>query len=151
MREVMIDGRSVYGLSTRTTIAQEMDPSQAKIGALWQKFDQTVPVDYQNGERVYGVYSDYESDATGEFNTIAAYDGKRLSLLEEVVLPSGKYLLFEAEASGVDDEARTKTILQLWGQVWSYFAQKPNHTRAFKTDFDFYKGLMHIEVYVSIL
>jgi len=147
---VIIEERSVYGLSTRTTIAQEMDSSQAKIGVLWQKFDQKVPVDYQNGERVYGVYSDYESDATGEFSAIAAYDGKRLASLQEVTLPAGKYLLFEAEASSADDEARTKTILQLWGEVWNYFAQQPKHRRAFTTDFDFYKDPTNIEVYVSI-
>ena len=151
MREVTLEERSVYGLSTRTTITQEMDPSQAKIGPLWQRFDQEIPVDYQNGERVYGVYSNYEGDATGEFSAIAAYDGKRLSSLEEVVLPSGKYLLFEGEASSSDDEARTKTVIYLWTEVWNYFDQQPKHTRAFKTDFDFYNGPTHIEVYVSIV
>ena len=151
MTEVILEERRVYGLSTRTTITQEMDPSQAKIGPLWQRFDQEVPVDYQNGERVYGVYSNYESDATGAFSAVAAYDGKKRATLEEVTLPSGKYLLFEAEVNGADDAARTKTVIQLWTEVWEYFSKQPKYTRAFQTDFDFYNGPTHIEVYVSIL
>jgi len=68
-----------------------------------------------------------------------------------VTLPSGKYLLFEAEVNGADDAARTKTVIQLWTEVWEYFSKQPKYTRAFQTDFDFYNGPTHIEVYVSIL
>jgi len=68
----------INGLSTRTDNAAEMDPIRGKIPALWQTFDDCVPVDYQHGERVYGVYSDYESDHTGKFTVLAGFDGKSL-------------------------------------------------------------------------
>jgi hypothetical protein len=52
----------INGLSTITDNATEMDPNKGNIATLWQAFDTAVPVDYKNGERVYGVYSNYESD-----------------------------------------------------------------------------------------
>ena len=151
MKEVIIKQRVLNGISIQTSLADEMDPKKAKIGVLWQKFDHEVPVDYKGGERVYGLYSSYENGTEGNFNATAAYDGKSRHFLKEVVVEGGKYLLFEAEANSSDDEARGATVMALWGEVWGYFGANSNHTRAFKTDFDFYKDATHIEVYVSIL
>ena len=151
MKEVILQKRVLNGLSVQTSLADEMDPKMAKLGVLWQKFDQEVPVDYKGGERVYGLYSSYENGAESSFSATAAYDGKSLPFLKEVVVEGGKYLLFEAVASGSDDEARGATVIALWGEVWAYFGSSSEHIRAFKTDFDFYKDASHIEVYVSIL
>ena len=151
MKETIVQKKVLNGLSIQTNIANEMNTNTAKIGALWQRFDQEVLVDYQGGERVYGLYSNYENGAAGDFTTSAAYDGKSLPFLNEITIEAGKYLLFEAQASSSDDKARGAVVLALWGEVWAYFAGNPKHTRAFRTDFDFYKDATHIEVYVSIL
>ena len=66
---------TISGFSIRTDNATEMDPQTGQIAKLWQTFDKTVPVDYKNGERIYGVYSDYESDHTGKFTVLAGFDG----------------------------------------------------------------------------
>jgi predicted transcriptional regulator YdeE len=71
MKIEVIDEKQIYGLSVRTTNTNEMNPETAKIGKTWQKFDSEVSVDYQGGERVYGVYYDYESDANGKFTVLA--------------------------------------------------------------------------------
>ena len=151
MKEVIVQTRVLNALSIQTNLANEMNPNTAKIGSLWQKFDAEVPVDYQHGERVYGLYSNYENGVEGNFTATAAYDGKSLDFLNEVTIEAGKYLLFEAEASSSDDNARGATVMALWGEVWAYFGGNPKHIRAFLTDFDFYKDATHIEVYVSIL
>ena len=150
MKEVTLDQKKVYGLSLRTNMVNEMNPSTAKIGDLWQKFDAEVAVDYKGGERVYGLYYDYENGIEGDFSVTAAYDGQAKGL-EKLLIEAGKYLLFEAEAKSANDLERTNTVIALWGEVWDYFANEPQHTRAFNRDFDFYKDQTHIEVYVSIL
>ncbi|HHS92957.1 MAG TPA: AraC family transcriptional regulator, partial [Campylobacterales bacterium] len=68
MRVEEIEERTIYGITTRTKNLDEMNPQTAKIGSIWQKFDETVDVDYKGGERVYGVYYNYESDANGKFD-----------------------------------------------------------------------------------
>ncbi|GLX79219.1 hypothetical protein tinsulaeT_25590 [Thalassotalea insulae] len=55
-----------------------MSPDNGKIPALWQEFNNKVPVNYPQGERVYGVYFDYESDHTGKFTVLAGFDGYEL-------------------------------------------------------------------------
>ena len=51
-----------------------MNPQLSKIGSLYQRFDKEVNVDYADGFRVYGLYYNYESDASGEFSVLAGTD-----------------------------------------------------------------------------
>ncbi len=153
MKQVQLETKVLKGISTRTANKNEMSPDTAKIGALWQTFDQTVSVDYKNGERVYGVYTDYESDMDGEFTVLAAYDGKASGTdnLEKVTIEAGKYLCFEAVAQTEDDAGRAQAIIQTWGEVWQYFSHEPDYKRAYTTDFEFYNGPAKIEIYIAIL
>ena len=150
MRAVNIDEKAIYGLSTRTTNANEMNPKTAKLGTLWQKFDKEVAVDYQNGERVYGVYYDYESDADGEFSVLAGYE-KSGKNLEEITLLGGKYLLFHSCAKTADENARIQAVIETWGKVWEYFSDENSEfKRVYKTDFEYYKNAQDIEIFISI-
>jgi predicted transcriptional regulator YdeE len=65
MKVEEIEDKLIYGISTRTKNSDEMNPQTAKIGAIWKKFDSIVDVNYKDGERVYGVYYNFESDANG--------------------------------------------------------------------------------------
>jgi predicted transcriptional regulator YdeE len=92
-----VSEKAINGLSIRTDNATEMDPNKGKIGALWQAFDESVPVDYKSGERVYGVYSNYESDHTGKFTVLAGFDGTSFPSnisMEKITIPEAKYLVF---------------------------------------------------------
>ena len=152
MQEVQVESKIIKGIGTRTTNQNEMKPETAKLGALWQTFDKKVPVDYQNGDRVYGIYYDYESDANGEFSVLAGFDGaiNADSDLDEVSIEGGKYLRFDATAKTADDAGRVQAIIETWGTIWQYFSGKPEYERAYKTDFEFYKDSTHIEIYISI-
>ncbi len=152
MHVVQLDRKTLIGMSTRTTNQNEMNPETAKIGALWQSFDKDVSVDYKNGERVYGVYTNYASDMNGEFTVFAAYDGKVSdnNKLKEVTIEAGKYLCFEAIAQTEDDAGRVQAIIKTWGRVWQYFSDKPEYQRAYTTDFEFYNGPAKIEIYIAI-
>jgi len=152
MQKVQVDSITLSGISTRTTNQNEMKPETAKISKLWRQFDSTVTVDYQNGERVYGVYYDYESDAMGAFSVLA---GRKASSnddasLEQVTIESGNYLRFDATATASDDNARIQAVIETWGKIWAYFSDNPDYDRTYKTDFEFYKDATHIEIYISI-
>ena len=151
MNIVEIDEKVIYGISTRTTNANEMNPETAKIGKTWQKFDNEVAVDYQGGERVYGVYYNYESDKSGEFDVLAGYE-KENNLLDKSIIQKGKYLIFEAKTKIPDDSGRIQAVIEAWGNVWDYFGVKSSeYKRAYKTDFEYYKNQSDIDIYISII
>ena len=150
MRVEEIKEKTIYGVSTRTKNSDEMNPETAKIGAIWKKFDSSVDVDYKGGQRVYGVYYNYESDANGEFDVLAGYE-KSNEALDKVTIEKGKYLVFSEVYDENSDEARVKAIITTWGKIWEYFADKNSrYKRAYKTDFEYYKNQNEIEIYISI-
>ena len=150
MRVEEIEEKIIYGISTRTKNSNEMNPETAKIGAIWQKFDSTVDVNYKDGERVYGVYYNYESDANGEFDVLAGYETPN-DKLDKVIIEKGKYLVFNKTFEQTDDNTRIEAIIETWGKIWEYFSnENSQYKRAYKTDFEYYKGQNEIEIYISI-
>ncbi|WP_413701085.1 GyrI-like domain-containing protein [Psychromonas sp. KJ10-10] len=156
MKVVSIEEKQIVGISVRTTNANEMNPETAKIGKAWQKFDREISVNYQAGERVYGVYYDYESDANGEFNVLAgtekATDSVDKVAVDKVTIQKGKYLVFEGKATSPDDNARVQAVINTWGEIWAYFSNEESvYKRAFTTDFEHYKDQTDIDIYISIV
>ncbi|VAW82323.1 hypothetical protein MNBD_GAMMA12-942 [hydrothermal vent metagenome] len=151
MKVVEIDEKIIYGITVRTTNMNEMDPGTAKIAATWQKFDNQIEVDYQNGERVYGVYYNFESDVNGEFDLLAGYDKKNHSL-KKVTIQAGRYLLFRATAKESSDLARVQAVIDCWGDIWQCFdTQAAEYKRAYNTDFEHYRNPTEIDIYISII
>ena len=147
---VEIDEKAIFGISIRTTNANEMNSSTAKISKIWQKFDSEIDVDYQGGERVYGVYYNYESNANGEFDMLAGCE-KENNSLDKVVIQKGKYLLFNGKAKTPDDDARVQAVIETWGKVWKYFSNEGSeYKRAYKSDFEHYKNQRDIDIYISV-
>ena len=151
MKIEVVDETQIFGISVRTTNANEVTPETAKIGKTWHKFDREVSVNYQGGERVYGVYYNYESDANGEFTVLAGTKNPDSSL-KKVTILKGRYLLFEGKASTPDDKGRVQAVIETWGKVWAYFSSaKSAHKRSYQTDFEHYKNQTEINIYISIL
>ena len=151
MRVEELEEKKIYGCVTRTKNANEMNPETAKIGRVWKEFDSRVEVDYQGGERVYGVYFNYESDANGEFDVLAGYKIAQKSLEDSVTIEKGKYLVFSKSFEETDEVTRINAIIVTWGKVWEYFSDvSSEYKRAYNTDFEYYKGLHEIEIYISI-
>ena len=95
---VALDGLTVVGVAARTTNRAETDPAAAKIPALWQRFftEQEQIPGRLDPDVVFGVYTAYESDHTGEYSLIV---GARVSTatdvaegLVAVAIPPGRYL-----------------------------------------------------------
>lgn len=127
-----------------------MNPETSKIAAIWQKFDNTVEVNYKDGERVYGVYYNFESDANGEFDVLAGYETSN-NKLDTVKIQKGRYLIFNKTFDKTDDNTRVQAIIETWGEIWEYFSNESSqYKRIYKTDFEYYKGMNEIEIYISI-
>ncbi len=143
-----VSGKTINGLYTKTDNATEMDPNKGKIGALWQAFDEAIPVDYKNGERVYGVYFNYESDHMGKFTVLAGFDGASIPpnvKLEQVTIPEAKYLVFSHKGE------MPQIAIDAWTEVWNYFSHdKAEHQRLYSTDFEYYPNGNEIEVHIAV-
>ena len=143
-----IEEKIIKGLSIRTSNDAETNPSLGKIPKLWMQFDKNVQVDYPSGNRVYGVYYNYESDASGEYSVLAGTDQADCNSsieLEDVTINSGKYLVFHAKGS------MPQVVIETWGKIWNYFSKEnTEHTRAYTTDFEYYLSESEIKIYIAL-
>lgn len=136
----------VAGYSVRTTNAQEMQQETAKIGALWGGFYAQAMPTLTPTATIYGVYSNYESDYTGEFTVLAGSDAlAENTSLDRCQIQAGRYLVFTEQGS------MPQAVIDAWGKVWQYFSN-PNspHQRAYCTDFEKYVGTDQVEIYIGV-
>ncbi|MCE2029491.1 GyrI-like domain-containing protein [Sessilibacter corallicola] len=143
----IVSEKVISGLTARTNNKAEMS-SNGKIPALWQLFDKTVSVDYKQGERVYGVYFNYESDHNGMFTVLAGFDGQSYpegKNIEQVIIPGSKYLVFSKKGD------MPQIAIDAWTEVWEYFSEdNPEYQRLFSTDFEFYPNEKEIEIHIAV-
>ncbi len=147
MNTVHLNEKAIVGLYARTNNANEMNSSTGKIGPLVHAFDSNVQVDYRGGARVFSVYYDYESDVTGDYSVLVGADAVESSAVElsEVKIQEGDYLVFSGSGQV------PQIVIETWGKIWSYFADaKCPYTRAYATDFEFYKSQNDIEIYIGV-
>jgi predicted transcriptional regulator YdeE len=140
---------TVSGLAVRTRNSDEFNPATAKIGTLWaQFFSQHYPEKIPGQiapARMLGVYSGYESDASGAFDVTAGMAVETASPeLATIEIQAGRYLVFECE--GVLPAA----VIQGWAQVWTYFQTNSQHQRRFATDFEDYLSPQKVAIYIGV-
>ncbi|MBF0105901.1 MAG: AraC family transcriptional regulator [Deltaproteobacteria bacterium] len=148
-----IDPTLVVGVNARTTNQTEWKSDTAKLPALWKNFFtmnvcSTIPNAIE-GNQIYGVYSDYESDYNGAYTVTA---GKRVSEsknlpqgLTPVNIESGTYLVFEGRGP------LPEIVIQLWQEIWSYFSKPQSPKRKYTTDFELYKPDGWVAVHVAVM
>lgn len=141
-----IDAKTVTGIKVRTKNADEMNYDTSKISGLWQHFYADVAPHLEKDANVIGVYSNYESDFTGEFDVLAGSDMFESDIASEsVTIRAGKYLVFEGKGS------MPQVVIETWSKVWSYFSSnEAEHIRAYTTDFEVYKSDRDVEIFISI-
>ncbi|PID42000.1 MAG: hypothetical protein CSB48_12065 [Proteobacteria bacterium] len=148
MKTQKIDGFEVTGIVVRTTNENEMNPSTSKIANLWETFYINASPKLSEEAKIYGIYTNYESDCTGAFDVIASSDMLQLEELTDSVkvkVQSGQYLVFTAKGE------MPQVVIELWGKIWNYFNSKNcPHKRACTTDFEYYKSENEIEIYIAL-
>jgi len=133
--EVTLDKFYIVGISVRTT--NQNHQSQGDIAKLWEIFFrngylQQMLVNKVSND-IYCIYTDYESDYTGEYTTIIGY---KVSEIKEIPtnlsltieeIPESKYYKYISE--GELPYAVGKT----WAHIW-----QANIDRRYAADFDVY-------------
>jgi len=163
------------GISARTTNLAETEYETAKLGRLWQKFYQNHFSHLSEGEDIYGVYHNYESeDLVGAFDVVASWkveseqaagqdDSEDNNVLSPenilsaahgsdvitVTIPAGKYLVFTEEGR------MPNTVMNAWEKAWEYFHNPDcEHTRTYNVDFEHYIGgnleFGQVDLYIGI-
>ena len=124
------------GISIRTNNQQEMNPATARIGALWQQFfaegiSARIPHQAASGE-ILAVYTDYESDHTGNYTFAVTQPVTSLADLSAelyaVTIPASRYLVFRAAGP------MPKALINTWLEIWQYFTEPGEHQRAYTCD-----------------
>ncbi|MPQ75878.1 GyrI-like domain-containing protein [Hydrogenovibrio sp. JE_KL2] len=148
MKPVSIEAIQVHGLVVRTRNVDEMNPETSKIAPLWQQFWQDVaPLLDEQKSQVYGVYYDYESDASGEFNVMAGTDflTNDNASLKPVTIEKGNYLVFVGKGD------MPQTVINTWADIWAYFsADNCEYQRAYTTDFELWKGGDEVHIHIAV-
>lgn len=121
-----------------------MNPQTAKIGQMWGKWFSTIALTLPQDTKVYGIYTNYESDAFGAFDVIVGSEVEN-SELEKVTLAEGNYLCFKAKGE------LPQAVIDTWGEIWAYFADKNcKEKRAFTADYELYLGESEAEIYIGV-
>lgn len=133
------------GIKVRTTNLDETNYDTAKLGGLWQKFYKTKFDKLAEGATIYGIYQNYETDDTGAFDVVAAWEkGSLQTDLEDidyhatdqeisVTIPAGRYMVFTEKGK------MPNMVIDAWEKVWAYFNDPScEHTRTFGVDFEHY-------------
>lgn len=124
----------VAGLTVRTT--NKDNRAAQDIGGLWQQFFKTDLRQQlgtaRQGETIYVLYTNYESDYKGFYDVVVGYEVNALnSSLEGVQLytiPQGHYR--ELDASGKTIE----TIPAAWNEIW-----QQDWPRTYEVDYEQYQ------------
>lgn len=147
VQTVQLPSKTIVGLKTRTKNEDEMNPETAAIGSLWQNFFTNIlPTLGETPPPLYGVYSNYESDAMGMFDVVVgAEEVEQTEGMTSVILNEGKYLCFEAKGE------LPQAVIATWGEIWAYFSDENcTEKRAYKTDFELYISETEAYVYIGI-
>ena|SRR5437868_1778850 len=150
----------VAGLALRTDNAAESQPGTGKIPGLWQRFRGEQWFDRLADLGAFGppigVYSAYESDASGSFQIIAGREVARNAAvaapLQTVSVPAGEYLVFQSSGS------LPESVIRGWQDVWAYFERprprprpRPDALmRAYTYDVEIYPNSESVEIWVAI-
>ena len=151
-RLVTHEEATVLGIAVVTSNAAEANPAKGKIAGLWTRFYQEDVLSKIPGKKTpvvpLGVYTNYESDHTGQYQLMAGAAVDAAAPTPEGMLratiPAGTYLLFEAEGD------MPGVVVETWKTVWSYFSGPSDHVRAYATDFEMHSGPRAVEIYVSV-
>lgn len=145
------DETLVMGVEVRTSTQREMNFETAEIPKLWNRFlaEQIwldIP-DVVNSQTFYGVYTDYATEALGEYSLVLAAEVTSIDNPPEsmvgIAIPEGQYLVFSAV------DCRPEAVIQTWQQIGGYFSPGSRYQRAFTTDFELYEQ-QQVHIYIAV-
>lgn len=152
IEKVTIESKHIVGLATRTNNTIEKSATNGKIMQLWNSFFKNNVEDEikrkKKNKIFYGVYSNYESDFSGDYDFHAGVEAQHNKIhFQEVKIEAGDYLLFK------NNGEMPNVVFETWKAVWDYFEDESNkEIRKYSTDFEQYDQEFQdqVEIYISI-
>ncbi len=130
---------SVIGIEARTTNVKEMS-SEGIIGKQWHRaisenmFDR---IPNRTDTNVLALYTDYESDANGEYSFLVGTKvNTNTSVPEELRIkevPAQRYAVFMSEQGPIQ-----QIVPEVWQRIWSTHASEMGGKRSYIADFEVY-------------
>ena len=132
-----ITPRRIAGISARCVNSQP-----ETIHALWAQYtQQDIPARLQ-GNGMYAVYFEYESDFSGPYTLLLGQhvedDAPLPEGMRDVFLEPGDYAVFDAVGPF------PQSIVDAWSRIWSSSLQ-----RTYRTDFEMYLGPERASIFVG--
>lgn len=145
---VTLEEKIVKGISARTN---NTSPDMGKvIGGLWERFYQggvCASIANKKNEKALGIYTDYASDALGDYTAMVACEVTDEKAEQEGIevrrIPAGKYAKFVIHGDMV------KAVQNAWQEIWQMDLK-----RSFCYDFEEYQNSdmenAEIHIYVGL-
>jgi predicted transcriptional regulator YdeE len=145
----------LVGITTRTNLASEMNLATAKIGATVQKyFHGGLSEKIKNRKKpgvTYCIYTDYESDFTGDYTyfigeEVDSFDGLPEGF-EMLIIPVQNYAKFTTDSGPMPT-----VCISAWQKIWTMTSAEFGNERAYIADFEVYdeRALDHQNVVLDI-
>ena len=131
----------LIGISCRTNNTSEMNISTAKIAPTIQKYFQQglgkkIP-NRKNPGTTYCVYTDYESDFTGDYTYFIGEEvkvgGDSMEGFSSIIIPAQNYAKFTSKP-GIMPEV----CIDMWQNIWKMKSGELGGKRAYLADFEVY-------------
>ena len=142
----------IIGIETRTT--NQNGQAMQDIGGLWHRFySENIISRISNAvnSNVYAIYTDYESDYTGEYTTLL---GLEVSSLDEIPsglvgreFPKQNFKRFLAKG------AMPQAVAEAWQKIWE---QDKELNRLYQYDYELYTeksqqgDLSEVEIFIGV-
>lgn len=134
------------GISVTTNNENEKTEETAKIAQLWDDYAQnhihTKTFNKASESAMYGVYSNYISDHTGDFDVMVGVEVTKPK--NAMIIKDEKYLVFTKQGELPD------IVFELWQEIWAYFETDSEYERKYTIDFEKYGKKDEIEIYISV-
>lgn len=149
----------LIGITAKTSLAFEMNPLTAKIGATVQKyFHDSLPEKINNRKTpgiTYCIYTNYESDFTGGYTYFIGEEVDSFDNLPEgfetLVIPMQNYAKFTTDSGPMP-----MVCISAWQKIWTMTSAEFGGERAYIADFEVYdeRAIDHqnvvLDIYVGI-
>ena len=146
MKVTRIKKLMISGISTITNNELEMNEETGKIASLWEEyFEKDIykkTFDKSKSDFMYGVYSNYDSDTSGDYKVTVGVEVTKPK--NAIIIEDKKYLVFTKQGE------LPMVVVELWEEIWDYFENNSDYTRAFEIDFEKYAKEDEVEIFVSI-
>lgn len=131
----------LVGITARTNLANEINPITAKITpTIQQYFSLGLPekiAHRKNPSKTFCVYTEYESDYTGDYTFFIGQEVTAFENLPEgtqqLTIQPQPYVKFTTEPGTMPN-----VVIQAWQNIWQMTPQDLKGIRAYHADFEVY-------------